>query len=73
VDHAPYRSGHPGNVGWSPFAEARNGRVNTGWLDLGIEYLFTRRDLFGGAVAAGAGGAGHGIGNRALVGAVGRF
>ncbi|MEN0072864.1 MAG: DcaP family trimeric outer membrane transporter, partial [Paracraurococcus sp.] len=61
------------NLIWSPFAEERNGTVSTGWLDVGLEYLFTRRDLFGGAAAAGPGGVGHGIGNRILLGAVARF
>ncbi|MDN3568965.1 hypothetical protein QWZ14_31695 [Paeniroseomonas aquatica] len=61
------------NLIWSPFAEARNGSVSTGWLDIGLEYLFTRRDLFGAAAAGGPGGVGHGIANRVLVGAIARF
>lgn len=62
------------NLIWSPFAEWRGpGLATTGWLDLGVEYLFTRRDLFGGAAAAGPGGVGHGIANRLLFGAVARF
>ncbi|PWS36186.1 hypothetical protein DFH01_13365 [Falsiroseomonas bella] len=63
------------NLIWSPFATLRaDGSVDTGWLDIGVEYLFTRRDLFGGAAAAmGAGGIGHGIQNRVLFGAVARF
>jgi hypothetical protein len=63
------------NLIWSPFATQRaDGSVDTGWLDIGVEYLFTRRDLFGGAAAAmGAGGLGHGIQNRLLFGAVARF
>jgi hypothetical protein len=61
------------NLIWSPFAEERNGTVTTGWLDIGLEYLFTRRDLFGGAAVAGPGGVGHGIANRILMGAVARF
>ena len=61
------------NLIWSPFAEERNGRVETGWLDVGVEYLFTRRDLFGGAQASGAGVAGHGIANRVLGAVVARF
>ena len=61
------------NLIWSPFAEARNGRVQTGWLDIGLEYLFTRRDIYNGAAATGAGVAGHGIGNRILGGVVARF
>ncbi|MBX9698505.1 MAG: porin, partial [Acetobacteraceae bacterium] len=61
------------NLIWSPFAEESGGRVNTGWLDLGLEYLFTRRDIYGGAAATGPGAVGHGIGNRILMGAVARF
>jgi hypothetical protein len=61
------------NLIWSPFAEIRNGTFGSGWLDLGVEYLFTRRDLFGGAMAAGTAGAGHGIANRVLFAAIARF
>jgi hypothetical protein len=63
------------NLIWSPFATPRaDGSVDTGWLDVGVEYLYTRRDLFGGAAAAmGAGGVGHGVQNRVLFGAVARF
>ncbi|MFC7476461.1 DcaP family trimeric outer membrane transporter [Dankookia sp. GCM10030260] len=61
------------NLIWSPFAEERAGTVTNGWLDIGLEYLFTRRDLYGGATTAGAGGVGHGIANRVLFGAVARF
>jgi len=62
------------NLIWSPFATERDGVVSTSWLDVGLEYLFTRRDLYGGAAAAqGAGGVGHGIANRILLGVVARF
>ncbi|TCH99969.1 hypothetical protein EJV46_04730 [Roseococcus sp. SYP-B2431] len=61
------------NLIWSPFAEVRNGVFGSGWLDLGLEYLFTRRDVFGGATAAGSGKVGHGIASRLLFGAVARF
>ncbi len=61
------------NLIWSPFAEVRNGVFGSGWLDVGVEYLFTRRDLFGGSVAAGSAGDGYGIANRVLVAAVARF
>ncbi|WP_128080030.1 hypothetical protein [Roseicella frigidaeris] len=62
------------NLIWSPFAEAgADGRVNTGWLDIGLEYLFTRRDLYGGSEATGPGQAGHGTASRLLFGAVARF
>jgi hypothetical protein len=61
------------NLIWSPFAEVRNGTFGSGWLDLGVEYVFTRRNLQGGATAAGAAGLGHGIANRILFAAVARF
>ncbi len=61
------------NLIWSPFGSVRNGVFQSGWLDVGIEYLFTRRDLFGGAQAAGPAGFGHGIANRVLVAAIARF
>ncbi|TDH60572.1 hypothetical protein E2C06_21240 [Dankookia rubra] len=61
------------NLIWSPFAEQGAGTATTGWLDIGLEYLFTRRDLFGGATTAGSGGIGHGTANRVLLGAVARF
>lgn len=61
------------NLIWSPFGAVRNGVFGSGWLDLGVEYVFTRRDLEGGALAAGAGGVGHGIANRILFAAIARF
>ncbi|TCZ64818.1 hypothetical protein [Roseicella aquatilis] len=62
------------NLIWSPFAEqGADGRVNTGWLDVGLEYLFTRRDIYGGSLATGPGTAGHGIANRLLFGVIARF
>jgi hypothetical protein len=61
------------NLIWSPFAEIRNGTFGSGWLDLGVEYLFTRRNLYGGATAAGLAGDGHGIANRVLFAAIARF
>lgn len=39
------------NLIWSPFATLRNGTVDTGWLDAGLEYIYTRRDVFGGTAA----------------------
>jgi hypothetical protein len=61
------------NLIWSPFAEVRNGVFGSSWLDLGLEYVFTRRDLFGGSAAAGSAGSGLGVANRFLAAAVGRF
>ncbi|WP_230169271.1 porin, partial [Roseomonas sp. CECT 9278] len=61
------------NLIWSPFGVVRNGVFSSGWLDIGVEYLFTRRDLFGGAQAGGPAGFGHGIANRVLFAAIARF
>ena len=36
----------------------------SGWLDVGLEYVYTRRDLFGGSAAAGTAGSGLGVANR---------
>lgn len=60
------------NLIWSPFAVSRDGRVDTGWLDTGIEYTFTQRDLFGGASAT-ADTSAAGIANRILAAAIVRF
>ena len=51
----------------------RDGVFGSGWLDVGAEYVFTRRDLFGGSTAAGTAGSGLGIANRILAAAVARF
>ena len=61
------------NLIWSPFGTMRDGVFSSGWIDLGIEYLFSRRDLFGGSTAAGAAGEGEGTANRLLVGGIIRF
>lgn len=62
------------NLIWSPFARVQDGRnVGNGWLDAGVEYVFTRRDVFGGAGATGTAGVGHGIANRIVAAGIGRF
>lgn len=61
------------NLIWSPFGSIRNGVFNSGFIDLGLEYIFTRRDLFGGSASAGNVGAGEGIAHRIVGAAVGRF
>lgn len=61
------------NIIWSPFGQLRNGVFGSGWLDVGLEYVFTRRDLQGGSMAAGPGQAGHGIANRFLFATIARF
>jgi len=61
------------NLIWSPFAEVRNGTFGSGALDVGLEYLFTRRDVYGGAAATAGVGAGNAIANRIVFAATGRF
>jgi hypothetical protein len=61
------------NIIWSPFGQVRNGVFGAGWLDIGLEYVFTRRDIQGGAAAAGPGQVGHGIANRFLFATIARF
>jgi hypothetical protein len=60
------------NLIWSPFGSITNGRFNSGWLDIGIEYLYSHRELLGGAASAGSGD-GDGEANRVLIGGVARF
>jgi len=61
------------NLIWSPFGTIRDGVFSSGWIDLGIEYLYSHRDLLGGSTAAGAAGEGEGAANRLLVGGIIRF
>jgi DcaP outer membrane protein len=61
------------NLIWSPFAELRGASVATGWLDVGIEYMYTHRDVFGSAAATGAAGSGSGTANRIVTTATARF
>jgi hypothetical protein len=61
------------NLIWSPFADRPTSRMPFGWLDLGLEYVFSRRDLEDGAAAAGANRVGHGIANRLLAVGIVRF
>lgn len=61
------------NIIWSPFGQVRNGVFGSGWLDVGVEYVFTRRDIQGGSSAAGAGQSGHGTANRFLFATIARF
>jgi hypothetical protein len=60
------------NLIWSPFADRPSSRMPFGWLDVGLEYVFSRRDLEGGAQAV-TQGTGHGIANRLVGFAVVRF
>ena len=61
------------NLIWSPFAELRGNTVGTGWLDVGLEYVYLHRDVFGGAAATSAAGAGFGTSNRVLGSVTARF
>ncbi|MCA3388624.1 MAG: hypothetical protein INF65_08340 [Roseomonas sp.] len=61
------------NLIWSPFADRPTSRMPFGWLDLGLEYVFSRRDLEDGAAAVGSNGVGHGIANRLLAVGIVRF
>jgi hypothetical protein len=62
------------NLIWSPFATVSEAGVfGSGWLDVGLEYVFTRRDIFGGSAATGSAGYGTAIQNRVLGGVVARF
>ena len=60
------------NVVWSPFADRPTQRQPFGWLDLGVEYVWSRRDLENGARAT-TQGSGHGIGNRIVAFGLVRF
>jgi len=61
------------NLIWSPFGTVNNGVFSASWLDVGLEYLYSSRDLFGGAGQAGTAGDGDGIANRLLFGVIARF
>ena len=61
------------NLIWSPFGDIRDGTFGAGWLDVGVEYLYSRRDLFGGSPAAGSAGTGLGVANRIVAAAIARF
>jgi hypothetical protein len=61
------------NLIWSPFAESRNGMFGTGWLDVGIEYLWTRRSVFGGSAMTQPAGRDVGEANRILFATIARF
>ncbi|MBP0463703.1 porin [Roseomonas sp. PWR1] len=61
------------NLIWSPFARETGGRLSNGWLDVGVEYIFFRRDIEGGAAAAGGALSGHGIEHRVQTSLIARF
>jgi hypothetical protein len=61
------------NLIWSPFGKVNDGVFSSGWLDLGIEYLYSHREVLGGSSATGAAGEGDGDANRLLIGGIVRF
>jgi hypothetical protein len=61
------------NLIWSPFGSVRDGTFRSGSVDVGIEYLYSYRELFGGSTAGGAAGDGAGTANRVLFGVIVRF
>lgn len=61
------------NLIWSPYATVRNGSVDAGWLDAGLEYIYSKRNVFGGAAATTSAGDGYGVANRFMAAAVVRF
>jgi hypothetical protein len=61
------------NLIWSPFAELRGNTVGTGWLDVGLEYVYIQRDVLGGTAATSTAGAGFGASNRVLGSVTARF
>ncbi len=61
------------NLIWSPFASFKDGVFGSGWLDVALEYLYTRRGAFGGSEATLPTGLGYGISNRVLGAVTARF
>jgi hypothetical protein len=61
------------NLIWSPFAELRGNTVATGWLDVGLEYVYTHRNVFGGDAATFPAGLGFATANRVLGSVTARF
>jgi hypothetical protein len=61
------------NLIWSPFAELRGNTVGTGWLDVGLEYVYAHRNVFGGAAATSPAGVGLATANRVLGSVTVRF
>lgn len=61
------------NLIWSPFAELSGNTVGTGWLDIGLEYVYSHRNVFGGAAATGPAGIGFATANRVLGSVTMRF
>jgi hypothetical protein len=51
----------------------RGNTVGTGWLDVGLEYVYSNRAVFGGTVATSTAGDGFATGNRVLGSVTARF
>jgi hypothetical protein len=61
------------NLIWSPFAVQRGTSVDLGWLDVGLEYTYSHRNVFGGDAATIPAGAGYATENRVYGGVTARF
>ena len=61
------------NLIWSPFAELRGNTVGNGWLDVGLEYVYSHRNVYGGTAATIPAGFGFATANRVLGSVVARF
>ena len=61
------------NLIWSPFAELRGNTVGNGWLDVGLEYVYAHRNVYGGTAATIPAGFGFATANRILGSVVARF
>jgi hypothetical protein len=60
------------NTIWSPFATTTRGFA-PGWLDVGLEFIYNRRELFGGAATGGDAGGGFGEQKRVQASGIARF
>ena len=61
------------NLIWSPFAGVRGNSVGTGWLDVGLEYVYAHGNSFGGTAATTPAGLGFATANRVLGSVTVRF
>jgi hypothetical protein len=61
------------NLIWSPFAELRGNTVGIGWLDVGLEYVYSHRDVLGGTLATVPAGLGFATANRVIGSVTARF
>lgn len=61
------------NLIWSPFAELRGNTVGNGWLDVGLEYVYSHRNVYGGTVATVPPVVGFANANRVVASVTARF